>query len=207
MPKLQLQPLVYINLFSLIIYRVRFFMVFTIFHGQSSQYGLPFTYSSQNIPVIDVNTVMAGLEHQASLSWSNLSSNPRTAPTRNAKLCTWHNWFRPFHASNPYFLLPVSGKRMKRFLRFRLSCHSLPIETGRHHRPPIPRSSRLFPHCPLSSVGDEHHLVFECPTFQPLRQVSHPFQFPNLFNAIVLAQKDRMVVYKFVSDCLDMINT
>ena len=142
----------------------------------------------QNIPVIDVNTVMAGLEHQASLSWSNLSSNPRTAPTRNAKLCTWHNWFRPFHASNPYFLLPVSGKRMKQFLRFRLSCHSPPIETGRHHRPPIPRSSRLCPHCPLSSVDseDEYHLVFECPIFQPLRQVSHFFQFPNLFNAIVL---------------------
>ncbi len=30
---------------------------------------------------------------------------------------------RPFNTSNPYFLLPVSGKHMKRFLRFRLSCH------------------------------------------------------------------------------------
>ncbi len=28
-----------------------------------------------------------------------------------------------------------------------------------------------------------------------------PFLIPNLF-----AQKDRMIVYKFISDCLDMIN-
>ncbi len=159
----------------------------------------------QSIPVIDVNTVIAGLEHQASLSWSNLSSNPRTVPTRNAKLYTWHNWFRPFNTSNPYFLLPVSGKRMKRFLRFR-HCHSLPVETGRHHRPPIPRSSRLCPDCPLSSVGDEYHLVFECPIFQPLRDKYH-----TLLNSRTssmrsfFAQKDRMIVYKFISDCLDMI--
>ena len=50
---------------------------------------------------------------------SNLSPNPRTADTRHAKLCTWHNWFHPFNTSNPYFLLPVSGNRMKRVLCFR----------------------------------------------------------------------------------------
>ena len=162
----------------------------------------------QSIPVIDTNTVIAGLEHQASLSWNNLSSNPRTAPTKNAKLCTWHNWFRPFNTSNPYFLLPVSGKRMKRFLRFRLSCHSLPIETGRHHRPPIPRSSRLCPHCPLASVGDEYHLVFECPIFQPLRDKYHTlFSSRTSSMRSFFAQKERMIVYKFVSDYLDMINT
>jgi len=159
----------------------------------------------QSIPVIDVNTVIAGLEHQASLSWSNLSSNPRTAPTRKAKLCTCHNWFRPFNTSNPYFLLPVSGKRMKRSLRFRLSCHSLPVETGRHHRPPIPRSSRLCPHCPLSSDGDELHYIRNI--FLPLRDKYH-----TLFNSRTssmrsfFAQKYRMIVYKCISDCLDMIN-
>ena len=57
----------------------------------------------QSIPVIDTNTVIAGLDHQASLSWNNLSSNPRTAPTRNAKLCTWHNWFRPYKHLQPIF--------------------------------------------------------------------------------------------------------
>ena len=38
-----------------------------------------------------------------------------------------------FNQSNPYFRFPVSGKRMKGFLeevRFKMSSHSLPIETG-----------------------------------------------------------------------------
>ncbi len=115
---------------------------------------------------------MARLEHQASLAWSNLSPNPRTLPTRHTKLCTWHN--RPFNTSNPCFLVPVSGKRIKRFLHFRLNSHSLPIETGRHHRPPIPRSSRLCAYCPLSSAGNEFHFIFECPNFQPETSIT-PF--------------------------------
>ena len=179
----------------------------SVSHCRSSVgYDLP--TQVQSIPVIDTNTVIAGLEHQASLSWSNLSSSPRTAPTRNAKLCTWHNRFRPFNICNPYFLLPVSGKRMKHFLRFRLSCLSLPIETGRHHRPPSPRSSRFCPHCPLASVGDEYHLVFECPNFQPLRDKYHTlFSSRTSSMRAFFAQKERMLVYKFISDCLDMINS
>lgn len=54
---------------------------------------------------------------------SNLSPNPCTAPTRNAKLFTWHNWYCPFNTSNPYFLLPVSSNCMNCFLRFRLRSH------------------------------------------------------------------------------------
>ncbi len=44
---------------------------------------------AQSVPIIDVNIAMAGLEHQASLSWSILSPNSRTAPTRIARTCTW----------------------------------------------------------------------------------------------------------------------
>ncbi len=35
----------------------------------------------QSIPVIDTNTVIAGLEHQASLSWNNLSSTHAQRPS------------------------------------------------------------------------------------------------------------------------------
>ena len=173
----------------------------------SQQLATVYLLKSKAFLFLGVNTVIAGLEHQASLSWSNLSSNPRTAPTRNAKLCTWHNWFRPFNTSNPYFLLPVSGKRMQRFLRFRLSCHSLTIETGRHHRPPIPRSSRLCPHC-LSSVGDEYHLVFECPIFPATQRQLTLFnsRTSSMRSFFAHWQKDRMIVHKFISDCSDMIN-
>ena len=96
---------------------------------------------------------------------------------------------------------------MKRFLRFGMSSHSSPIETGRHHRPAIPRTTRLCPHCSLSLIGDEQHFVFECPFLQPIRS-----QFQSLFTPhtttmrTFFAQKDRMGVFKFVLDCLDVVD-
>ena len=111
-------------------------------------------------------------------------------------------------APNPTFETFEMQHVCKRSLNnVRLSCHSLPIETGRHHRPPIPRSSRLCPHCPLASVGDEYHIVFECPFFQPLRDKYHTlFSSQTSSMRSLFAQKERMTVYKFVLDCLDMIN-
>ena len=70
------------------------------------------------------------------------------------------------------------------------------------------QNKKLCPHCPLASVGDEYHLVFECPIFQPLRDKYHTlFSSRTSSMRSFFAQKERMIVYKFVSDCLDMINT
>ena len=83
---------------------------------------------SDTIPLIDINAAICGLDHQASLVWNGLSCNPRKTSSRGAKLCTYHDWFRPFKKSNPFFLFPTSGKRMQRFSRFRKSSHSLHIK-------------------------------------------------------------------------------
>ena len=47
--------------------------------------------------------------------------------------------------------------------RFRMSNHKLPIETGRWRG--IPRNDRICPKCQNNVLGDEHHFLFECPTF------------------------------------------
>ena len=44
--------------------------------------------------------------------------------------------------------------------RWRLSCHSLRIETGRYHRPRIPRNERTCLAC--NTMEDEHHALFQC---------------------------------------------
>ena len=43
-----------------------------------------------------------------------------------------------------------------------------PIEQGR--RAKLPRAMRFCPLCPGHHVGDERHLVFECPALQHIRQ-------------------------------------
>ena len=41
----------------------------------------------------------------------------------------------------------------------------------------MPRAVRVCPHCPGYSLGDERHLVFECPAFKHIRrQYAHIFQ-------------------------------
>ena len=95
--------------------------------------------------------------------------SPRTCPSRGAKLCTYYRWFsRPKDVAEPYLELPLTGGSLRQLLRFRLSAHSLPVEQGRRDK--IPRAMRVCPHCPGHHVGDERHLVFECPVFGHIRR-------------------------------------
>ena len=139
----------------------------------------------QRISIVDLSQVLLLLEHQDNLLWSNLSPNPHTAPKLHAKLCTYHNWFRPLSSTNPFSHLPVSGKRMKRFLRFRLSCHSLPIETGRRVKPFFSHHCRFFTHCTASVGGDEKNFMFKCEYLQAVR-AKYYFLFTPLSNTVTI---------------------
>ena len=44
--------------------------------------------------------------------------------------------------------------------RWRLSCHSLRIQTGRYHRPKLPRNARTCIACNI--IEDEFHSLFQC---------------------------------------------
>ena len=133
--------------------------------------------------------------------------SPRSAPSRGVVSCTYHQWFQPYSRCRRYCQLPVSGRRMRRFLRFRLGCHALPIVAGRfaggQH---VDRADRLCSHCGEHSVGDELHMVFECPALHPMRQ-----RYFSLFTSDTdtmrsfFGQKDHMQVFRFLLDCLDFL--
>ena len=52
--------------------------------------------------------------------------------------------------------------------RWRLSNHSLNIETGRYTRPYTERTERICTLC-TSSIEDEHHVIFVCPRYEDIR--------------------------------------
>ena len=124
--------------------------------------------------------------------------------------CTYHHWFMPYSKRRRYCQLPVSGRRMQRFLQFRLASHSLPIVTGRfsggQH---VNRADRVCSHCGGHAVADEVHMVHECSALQPLRQ-----QYAAVLNFTAdtdnirsfSAQQDHMQVFNFILDCLDFLN-
>ena len=56
---------------------------------------------------------------------------PRAAPTIGVVAGTYHHRFKPFGKHRRHCQLPVSGRRMQRFLQFRLGFHGLQNAVGR----------------------------------------------------------------------------
>ena len=60
-----------------------------------------------------------------------------------------------------YSNLTKNQKHRKAISRFRLSCHPLMIEKGRHQNPSLIRSESICPHC-ANLVEDECHFLTTC---------------------------------------------
>ena len=98
--------------------------------------------------------------------------------------------------------IPVSAASMKRLLRFRMGCHRLPRDDGSWARPEVPRLDRVCQLCGAGTLGDERHLVFECPGLLCFReQWSHLFEGPQTMQAFMW-QEDLIGIVRFITACL-----
>jgi hypothetical protein len=129
-----------------------------------------FTYFSQHT----IDRIKAKWRsHYQTKVWSNLPTDPRTAPSDNIKICTYHNWFAP--------PLPTGGQKWEpahyilhpqlpyhqsiSLAKFRTSSHHLLINALRGK---TPRSARICPLC-NQGVQDEHHIIFDCSAMNEAR--------------------------------------
>ena len=101
--------------------------------------------------------------------------------------------------------LPVSWLFMQPLLRFRMDCYVLPKDVAAWAS--IPRLQRFCNMCQHRTIGDEKHLVFECPALQAL-----PDKCPHLCegmqaDAIVLSmwQDDMIGVVRHISKCIKRV--
>ena len=160
------------------------------------------------VPLLEADSVVEALKARLCALDNAVSFCPRLAPTRGVVSCTYQQWFQPYSAHRRYCQLPVSGRRMQRFLQFRLGCHGLPIAAGRlagdGH---VDRSHRVCSCCSGGALGDEMHLVFECAALTHLRQ-RHASLFTNHTDTMrsFFAQQDHSGVFHYVMDCLDFMN-
>ena len=157
---------------------------------------------------VEVDAVMQLLDAHAMQVWDDIDICPRTRPSRNATLCTYYRWFAgPDCLRHPCQLLqqPLRARCLRLLLRFRMGCHSLPNVSGRWAR--VPRAQRVCLHCAQQIIGDERHLVFECPALQFLRD-----RYSGLFSAAIqtmrqfMWQLDIVSVAHFVMDCFDHLD-
>ena len=58
-----------------------------------------------------------------------------------------------------FYHLPLSHGILMRFLRFRLGCHHLRVNTGRWVQPPLPRRQRVCLRCHSACLDNEAHCL------------------------------------------------
>ena len=164
--------------------------------------GYPYPIDCNRPHPIDVDGFRTVLNQSQNQMWHGLHTSPRLGPSLGIQRCTYLRWFaRLGHISKDRLLfLPVSVRRMRIFIRFRLGLHDLPIVTGRWRN--IPRHERRCDMCSLPLVGDEQHFVFYCPALQSVRD-----SYSDLFRVSVRAlrqfmwQEDTIHVVNFIVDC------
>ena len=96
---------------------------------------------------------------------------------------------------------------MQRLLRFRMGCHKLPGYTGCCLR--VPGLNKICTLCQQGILGDEKHIVFECPALQDLRdRYANLFQAPQGDAMILFVWQDDVVgVARFSDACLESVYT
>ena len=86
--------------------------------------------------------------------------------------------FKQDYCMEGYLLLLPNLKHMSTIARFRMSSHTLAIETGRHAKPKIAKEERKCRYCNLDDVEDEKHFLLKCPLYNEERL--------SLFSSVVL---------------------
>jgi hypothetical protein len=176
--------------------------------------GYVLTVRVDTMECIDLGCLEKKLERRQSGVWDKQHVCPRTCPSIGAKLCTYYRWFFPSHrpyrlsSHHPHVLrLPLSTRRMRQFLRFRMGCHGLPRDNAGWGPQRVPRMHRTCQKCTSGQVGDERHLVFECTALQPIRN-----KYADLFRVAPLTmrqfmwQPDLLRVALFVVECMDYMH-
>ena len=70
--------------------------------------------------------------------------------------------FKTTSGMEPYLISNPRLSYIHTIARFRISSHTLEIETGRHRRPKVPVEERTCKICESNSVEDEQHFLREC---------------------------------------------
>ena len=166
--------------------------------------GYDMVISAIDMVHLDVRRICQLLDDKVNALWHDLDCSPRTCPSSKARLCTYNAWCaRPDSCrKKSYVNLPLSASRLRQVLKFRMGCHGLPRDSGSWAG--VPRVDRVCRFCGIGSMGDERHIVFECPHLQSIRD-----KYVGLFSVSTMVQffwqDDLVSVSKFLCECMDVM--
>ena len=175
--------------------------------------GQPMMTGATELQPLDVKHLLSNLDMAQRQRWQQLDICPRTCPTDSATHCTYWRWFaRNNHSpgqrtTRTLYYNNISATKMRRYMRFRLSQTLLPVVVGRRAVPAVPRLMRHCQKCTMRRVGDQQHVVFECPFVQSVRdRYLHLFAEDRSHCMLrFMNQRAELDVVNFVIDCSDVL--
>jgi hypothetical protein len=131
--------------------------------------------------VLNAEEILRAFDAWFIRGYEDLPADPRQADSNTVSLCTYERWFAPepieshytagFWSKVPDYVARTAGlpaQHVRSLAAFRLGAHHYEVATGRWTR--TPRADRLCELCCVyvdghrqGTVGDEFHVVFECP--------------------------------------------
>ena len=115
----------------------------------------------------------------------------------NSTKCLFYNNYKANIVREP-FLAKLPERFAIALVKFRCNNHKLPIEQGR--KLGIPREDRLCRKCDLNVIGDEFHLIMECPAVMEKRIKFIPKSFREVKSTYnfcrLMSSKKRKVALK-----------
>jgi hypothetical protein len=131
-------------------------MMQSVFKGLNAK-GYMITVRGDRLPSVNLDVALDILVCNADRTWQGLSDNPRTCPCEGAQRSTYKSWMTsadPLMRRGRVLHAHLDAGKIRSFLRFRPSCHKLPVDKGRRQaRPRIPRRSRFCEHCTMNRLG------------------------------------------------------
>ena len=156
---------------------------------------------------VQPDELQLSFQMQRQAAFDAVPLDPRLCPGPGVKLCTYCRWFsRPAHQVCPvYWEVPMSTAKLPRILRLYMGSHLLLIELGRHLR--LPRHRRVCRLCHTGALGDERHMLLECPALADLRDEYSPLvaECSGVMARLVWARNQPMVS-RYIIACLDRMS-
>ena len=148
--------------------------------------GFGYLWNSNHVNSMHVHIFKQRLQDQYIQEWN-------TSVANQPKL-SYYRLFKCEHKYEQYLDIIDNTVLRKSLSRFRLSSHSLEIETGRYTN--VERNNRICRLCNMNVVESEYHFMLCCPLYRDLRQTfGINIQFPTLhkFTRILSSKNTRSI--------------
>ena len=185
----------------------------------SSEHGWSEVVNSLNsLAKVDVTPVMHKWKAWFATRLGAATGDPALAQCVKRRLCTYNRYFKK-QALGSWWQLPehlTSGLKLHRdvvrsMTRFRVSSHSLGVETGRYNGTAF--EQRICQRCEAQGRGEhvdtETHLVFDCVTSEALRGHKFASLFENVAHGDLrrfMQAKNHRELAKFVHVCMSSVD-